>query len=629
MNIITDRIKYFIQQFPPFSLLAQEELEKIVENVTVKYVSSENSIFKQGDEQGEFWYVVRQGSVDLYVDNNDGKTFVDKCEEGDVFGIRSLISGRPYRLTAYCNEECILYQIDKEIFHSLFESDIQFSNFFARGYAQGTAVAKPIEAVQGQFHSFNDLSKIDGRKKVLTAHLEDTIFHIANQMKDHNVGSIVLVNDQNHPLGIITDTDLRNKVVAQQLPTNSPGQEIMSGPVQTIPHGLSMGEMVITMIKTGKHHLVITEDGTINSGIIGIISDHDLMISQGNHPAALIKQIRQVKNLDDLPLIRDKAQELVQNYLESEVSVDLVAGFISEINDQIVRKGIHFGLEKVAQTYPGIESIPFAWLALGSEGREEQLLRTDQDNALVYADGHDEFTEGFLELAKMVNDLLERCGFANCPAEIMAKNTRWNQSLSKWQQDFSTWITKPDPKAIMNTTIFFDYRLVYGNDELVDELNQHLTTLFNKHEIFFNFLAQNALQNPPPIGFFRGFIVEKDGQHKDQFDIKGRAMMPIADIARLLVLHKNIPNVKGTIDRLKAIVQQEPNLEQSIHECIDAYKLYMKVRALSGMKHDDSGRYIHPSELNKLQRQLLKKSFEPIKELQEAIHVRFQLSYFN
>ena len=157
---------------------------------------------------------------------------------------------------------------------------------------------------------------------------------------------------------------------------------------------------------------------------------------------------------------------------------------------------------------------------------------------MVYANGFEQFEKGFLALAEYVNQVLIDCGFEECPADIMARNPKWNQPVEKWQSYFTNWISSPDPQAVMHATIFFDYRRVYGDQSLVEELNNHIAKSIQENEIFLNFLAQNALQNPPPVGFFKGFLLEKDGQHKDQFDIKARAMMPISDMARLLALSK-------------------------------------------------------------------------------------------
>ncbi|MCR9249619.1 MAG: DUF294 nucleotidyltransferase-like domain-containing protein [bacterium] len=629
-NLITDRIKYFLSQFPPFDNLTEEILIEISENITVRYFQEGEFIFKQGEEQGEYWYVVRQGLVSLFADRLGENSHVDKCEEGDIFGIRSLISGNEYRLSAQCEVESLIYQIDKSIFHKLFESHIQFSNYFARGYAMGQAVVRNREeGGQVEIPGLNELSQINSNRNVLTATAEQTIAEAALKMQERNVGSIVVINNDNYPIGIITDTDLRNKVIAAKISSDLPCSNIMSSPVKTIGPGPTSMEVLIEMIKSGAHHLVITEDGTPNSRVAGIVSDHDIMLSQGNHPAALVKQIKNETDISKLSVIRDRVEDLLREYLRFDVSVDLIASLVSQINDEIIRKAVKNGLAKLEQTYPGLSDVPFAFLSLGSEGREEQLLRTDQDNALVYANGFDEFEKGFLALAEHVNQVLIDCGFEECPADIMARNSKWNQPVTKWKSYFTDWISSPDPQAVMHATIFFDYRRVYGDQSLVDELNSHISESIQENEIFLNFLAQNALQNPPPVGFFKGFLLEKDGRHKDQFDIKGRAMMPISDMARLLALSKGIFNNPSTIHRWKEIQKSEPNHQELISEVIESYKVLLKHRADFGLKNKDSGRFINPKDLNKLERQMLKKVFDPITELQEVIKVRYRLAFFN
>ena len=371
----------------------------------------------------------------------------------------------------------------------------------------------------------------------------------------------------------------------------------------------------------------MTEDGTENSPIQGVISDHDVVLAQQNHPASLVKSIKRSNDPKEWKRYRDKTEELLKEYLDQEVKTSLVAALVTKINDTIIEKS----MEKAMDLIPEAKEIDFCWLNLGSEGREEQLLRTDQDNAIVFADSHDNevIQTTLLKLAKEVNSNLVHCGFDECPAFIMASNPKYCQPLSEWKAYFTNWIDTPDPKSVMNTTIFFDYRPGHGNYELANELGHHLVEVIKKKGIYLNFLAQNALQNPPPLSFFNNFLVERSGEHKDEFDIKKRGMMPLSDAARLLLLDHHVTGVQNTVARYQKLASLEPNHKSIFESAADAYEIFMAHRAKNGLKKGDSGRFINLKDLNKLEKQVLKNAFLSIKEVQEIISVRFQQSYFN
>ncbi|MEM9329609.1 MAG: DUF294 nucleotidyltransferase-like domain-containing protein, partial [Bacteroidota bacterium] len=445
----------------------------------------------------------------------------------------------------------------------------------------------------------------------------------AKLMKARRVGSILVVED-GLPIGIVTDTDFRNKVVAEHLPVDQPIASIMSSPVKSIGSQFSFSEVLIKMIRARTHHLVITEDGTHESPAVGMVSDHDIMLAQNNSPSALIRRLAKAEDPKQWAAMRDQAEDIVADYLEKELSIELISNFITEVNDALIERAVQYAIQQV----PKAQAINFCWLSLGSEGREEQLLRTDQDNALLYEGTAEGTHEVMLSVAKHVNDLLEQCGFEECPAEIMARNPSYNLSLDGWRQRFGQWIQSPDPQALLNSTIFFDFRPVYGDRSLAVQLQHALIDLIDQNDIFLNHLAANALQNPPPLSFFKKFLVEKSGKHEDQFDIKKRGMMPLSDMARVLMLQYRIVDVQNTSDRFKRLAKIDSKNRELYHSAGQAHHMMMRIRAKYGLKNKNSGRFIDIESMTKLEKQILKSAFAPIKDLQEMLETRFQLAYF-
>ncbi len=625
-NEIADRIAFFLKDYPPFGYLDYQLLEQLANDLTVRYVEEGEVLFEEGNQGHEQCFVVRQGNILLSRRDGNEVVLIDQCEEGDILGVRSLLTGNPYVLSATCKEESLIYEIEKETFNGLLGAHPKFALFFASGYAAGQAVVRKQEDETSE--SFLRLTEqhVEFSRNVLTCHPDTSIQEAAKWMSERKVGSIVIENDKGFPLGIVTDTDLRNKVVAPALPLKGQIGGIMSSPVATIGSVFTHSELLIHMMRKRVHHLVITEDGSNESKIVGMISDHDVLLSQNNNPAALVKALRKSKVSSDWPVIRDKAEEQVTDFIEKDLSVSLISNFITEINDQLIQNAIEEAIELI----PEARKVPFCWLSLGSEGREEQLLRTDQDNAILFdAKGDFEVSQRImLELANHVNEALISSGFVACPADIMARNPAYCQDITGWENYFSKWIETPEPKALMNATIFFDFRSLYGNSALATHLQEFLIDKLEGHDIFLNHLAANSIQNPPPLGFFKQFLVEKGGEHNEEFDIKKRAMMPLSDAARTLCLQYKQTNIQNTPARFRKLATIDSTNSTLYEECAQAYEILMKIRTKYGLKSGSSGRFVNVESMNKLEKQMLKSAFLPIKEIQRLLAVRFQLAYF-
>lgn len=636
-NTIILRVLDFLKDYPPFSLMARAELLEISRKVVVQYRTPGEVIFRQGAQPGDRIFVVREGAVHLFNEGvGEERQLVEQCDEGDVFGIRPLLAQRPYALTAEAVEETLLYAISIQALQPVLTENPQVAYYLASTFAS--------DAPQGKGRLFlsaghlppdrpllSEIQSIEHSKKPVTSRAGASIQAAARLMTECEVGSIIIVNETNCPVGIITDKDLRRQVATGAVSLTQPASDIMSSPVITLPPQLTVADVQIAMVKNRIHHLCITEDGTDQTPVIGVISEHDLLVLQGNHPAVLIRETLRCKDAGQLRLIREKAEGLLRRYVYQEVSIAFISTVITEVNDAIIVRAIQLAQIAMETEGHGAPPVPFCWLALGSEGRGEQLLRTDQDNALLFedvaADRYPVVKNYFLDLAKRVNDLLHEVGFEYCPAEMMAGNPQWCLSLSEWKRQFTRWIDEPTPKAVMFCTIFFDYRPVFGAVDLAKELTRHIFHQINEQSIFLSFLARDALQNPPPLTFFRNFVVEKSGEHQREFDIKLRAMMPLADAARVLALYAKVSGIHNTFRRFEKMAELEPQNRELYEQAADAYEILMRYRTIQGLKHGDSGRYFDPSELSKMERINLRNSFRPITELQTLLRVRFKLSF--
>ncbi|MEM6316643.1 MAG: DUF294 nucleotidyltransferase-like domain-containing protein [Bacteroidota bacterium] len=638
-NTIPTRIFGFLQNFPPFSLLPKSELMELSEQVIVRYLQPSEVVFKQGEQPSPYLHVVRDGAIHLYREENEEQILVDECDEGDLFGLRPLLAEEAYLLTAKAEEESLLYSIKVDLLKALTKNQPKIAWYLAQNFASG--VSQRLESIdQGRiFHDSTakgdafklvEVQSVNHSKKPVTCSPQTTVQSAAIIMRTKRVGSIIVTDTNLRPQGILTDRDLRNQVVTGDVPLDACVSEIMSQPVITIPPDRSVADVQIAMMQHSIHHLCITENGRVNSPVVGVISEHDLLVIQGNNPAIFIREISRSQSADDLRRIREKAETLLLKYLLQEVSINFISSVMTEVNDALITKAITMSLaEMEAEGHPQPD-IDFCWLALGSEGREEQLLRTDQDNALVFRDvpeaDYPSTKEYFLAFAKKVTVILNHCGFDFCSGDMMASNPNWCLSLSEWKAQFSQWILTPTEQNIMYCSIFFDFRPLFGQIEMSEILANHIFDQLEEGATFLALLAKSALENPVPLTFFRNFVVERGGEHKDEFDIKRRAMMPLADAARLLILAAKQPRINNTFRRFDHLATLEPRNKELFEQAADAYEILIRYRALQGLKNKDSGRYINPSDLTKMERLNLRNSFRPINDLQDLLKVRFRLN---
>ena len=632
-NTIVHRVFEFIRKYPPFSLIDDDTLLEIAAEVKVRYVGPGEVIFNVDDAPGEFVYLVREGSVSLSLKGE----MIDICDEGDLFGVRSMLSGKSYALDSATTAETLLYLVPIAIFSPVLINNSDVAMYFAAGLAGGQTVLRDEdeELKLSDRYQLGEVpavaGMVPGTGGLVTCRKSDTVKTVALLMRQRNIGSMVIVTDEGNPVGIVTDTDLRKKIATGDYSIDATVDNIMSHPVVTVKQGTTLIEMMIVMMARNIHHLCITEDGTAGSKAVGIYSGRDMFLEQANHPAIIVKKIAKTGDISELSDLRDKAEKLLTTYLDQGVAIATIARVITIINDTLINKAISLALDSANEQLedPGLK---FCWLSLGSEGREEQLLRTDVDNAILYQNPSDNKKASakkyFLYIGSYVNKVLMQCGFEKCPADIMASNPEYCLCLDEWQEKFERWISVPHPQALMNSTIFFDFRPVYGDEKLAQDLQGFLVTAIGKGGTFINHLAKNALQNPPPLTFFKNFMVEKGGAHKDEFDIKKRAMMPLADAARVLILSHQQPSVHHTAERFKKLMELEPEKKRLFEEAAMAYEWLMGLRTRFGLLNNDSGRFLPIASLNKIEKQMLRNAFVPIKELQQMMGVRFQLDYF-
>ncbi|MEO8239181.1 MAG: DUF294 nucleotidyltransferase-like domain-containing protein [Flavobacterium sp.] len=634
-NTISHRVADFLKSFPPFNFLHQNDLEKLSEQISIIYKEKDSVIFAENEKTHDSFYVVHKGAIALK--KNQKNDILDMCDEGDIFGLRPLLAQENYIMEARTYEESILYAIPIAVFKPYALENKLVGNFLIESYASNTN--NPYSDIhknklygetgeQGSLSSDKelfDLQPVKYSKKIVTCSPSTTAKEIAKILTKKKVGAILIV-DEMLPIGIITDKDLRNKIVSGDYPITTAAETIMTSPVITYSKKMTVTEAQMAMMKSNISYLCLTKDGTVNTKAVGILSKHDLMVSLGNNPAVLIKALKRTTKVKEIKPIRARIMQLLQGYLDQNIPMTLISKIITELNDACVNRVIDISLEKMHSAPP----VKFAWLALGSQGRDEQMLHTDQDNAIVYENVSEVFRDEtkayFLKLATHINKGLFEIGYDYCPAEMMASNPKWCMSLDEWKNQVHYWINNPGKNEVLLSFIFFDYSLKYGDAEIVSQLSDSIFESVKANPVFYVHLVSGALQSPSPTGFFRQFLVEQDGANKDQFDIKRRALMPLTDAARVLILSHSVKSISNTAERFEKLAELEPQNSELYLSCSYSFKALLKFRTKQGLLHHDSGQFIALESLSKMEKIKLKRTFKTIKELQELISVRFNIS---
>ena len=633
-NTIAERIFDFLKDYPPFNLISKTTLLDIASTVEIEYFEKDTIIFDQNDKPHEHFYIVYEGAVRLYRFIDNQKHNIDICDEGDLFGLRPLIMKENYLMGAAANEETILYGIPINLFNDIILNYPKVSQFLIASFATNTRdpfsdkhkgkLFANISSVQKVENSYAETQSANYSKNPITCSVDTTIQEASIIMTKNIINSIIIAED-NIPLGIITDKDIRTKIGTGLFNINEKVIKIMSSPVITFPEKITVAEAQIALLKHKVSHICITKDGTNESQLVGILAEHDLNILQANNPIFLVREIKNAKDAETLKYIRTKTSQLTKGYLEQEIPIYFITKVVSEINTAITKRIIRLAIKEIGTEPP----VSYAWLAMGSQGRKEQLLMTDQDNALVFenveAAEYPKVKEYFLLLATKVTEKLNIVGFEYCPANIMASNPKWCISLDEWKHQFKDWVKNPNSEKILLSIIFFDFEYIYGNIELYNQMSESVFKYISKKQIFLGFLSKVTLDNPAPLGFFKQFLVEQDGENKDHFDIKSRAIRPLVDAARIFSLHHNL-KVNNTIARFEKLMEVEPQNKDIFESCANAFKILLQFRTSQGLAKNDGGRFVDINNLSKADRLKLKSCFYPLKNIQESLKLRFNVS---
>ncbi|MBN1186651.1 MAG: cache domain-containing protein [Bacteroidales bacterium] len=456
----------------------------------------------------------------------------------------------------------------------------------------------------------------------ISCSINTSIKKVAELMTRNNFNAVLITAESGQHIGIITEGDLRRRVIIKELDYHKPASEIMSAPLISIDEKALFIEAVLSMSKHNVKYLVIRNS---SNEIESIVSADILRKIQFQSHAILLRNINFAGSVDDIKSAHNQLPQLIKALIDNGMSSKNVNRVMTMVSDAITKKLIEFALQEM-----GDPPVPFAFVALGSEGREEQTLKTDQDNAIIFedvsAENIDHVTKYFLKLGDTICTWLNQTGYVYCPGNIMAKNPKWCQSLTIWKNYFTTWISESTPQALLELNIFFDFRAIYGDLNLCKELNNHIDELIAIHPPFLLHMTENTLLYKPPLGILGNILVKDTDEKKHAMDIK-ESMVPLVSLARTYALKYKI-HESNTIQRLELLYKQKVFQPSTFKDMIDAYKFLMQLRLKHQANQMDAGKnpdnLILPNILTTVEVSLLKKVLSGITKLQSMLSYDFK-----
>ena len=638
MNVIAERIADFLKQYPPFNNLSFEELTIVATSIRVVNIEKHKTLFRINDHLHDSFYVVASGVINLSVISDAEETLLNKCVEGDVFGLRPFFAKNNYMMTAKAREESVVYAIPIDIFRPFVAKNAEVLNFLLESFAnnsnnpddhqnKGKLLSDQVvyTGPQTEMQYFQSLAY---NRMPLKSTVTATVKDVAQLMTDNLLDSVVIIDSYHHPVGIVTDNDMRSKIATGRFPITATIDKIMSAPVLAVPENVSLAEAQLLILKHNVSHLCVTQDGSDQSEIKGIISQNDLIVAQASNPGVLIKEIKRSQDNKDLKKIRAKLSDMIQTSMAKNIPLSHIANIAGEINLALIKRSVELAILDL-----GSPPARFAWISIGSQGRKEQLLLTDQDSILVFedvaAEKYRDVKDYFLKLAKKATATLEKIGYTPCPNGHMASNILWCKSLTDWIKQYDNWINTPGEKSNEISSIFFDCEIAFGEPKIEEAINDAIFKNASRNNLFFDYLGNDALRKPAPLSFFKKFNVEEEGPNENKFDIKTKALMPLIDCARLFTLSMNIRGINNTYLRFKQLAMTDPKYSEIYLNGAEAFLTLSKIRTSEGLKNESDGQFINIEELSKVDREKLKNALAPMKDLEELIKDRFQLTQFS
>lgn len=610
MDIEVSEVVDFLAQHSPFRELPLDARRALAQQLTMGYFRRGTTIIELG-ARNDTLYLIRSGAVDLVEEHG---VLIDRNAAGETFGSLSLMGESPSPYRARAIEDTLVLRLGREQFLHLYETHDAVRDYFAP--RQRGRLRRASETLQASADPILRLSARDlFTRSPVTASPTTSIRDAAQLMTAERVSALLLTTDDGRLSGIVTDRDLRSRVVAQGVEVSSPVGEVMTTDPVVVAADTRAFELLMVMTSRGVHHLPVVAEGKP----VGLVSAGDLMRLETANPVFLVGDIARQSGVEGVADVVGRSPKLAAQLLARGASAEDVSQVLTAVQDAATSRLIQLAAHELGPA-PG----PWCWVALGSQARRESSLGSDQDHAIVVADGTD--PAWCRALAERVVAGLEACGYPRCPGEAMA--TKWCLTLADWVAQFGRWLSAPESGAILHTQIFFDMRPVYGDAQLAEGLRSTVVQRARSATRYLGHLAAMAVRREPPLGFFRGFVVERSGEHSGALDIKSGGLHGIIELVRTLALSQGLHQV-GTAARIEALRGAGQFTDDAAADLVDAFNFLNELRIRHHVEDGARDNYVSPEHLTPAARRHLRDAFGVIQSAQRTLSYQFQTHRMN
>ena len=604
----------FLRAHPPFDALEPAEVARVAAIAEREVLPAGTTIFAEGDERVSHLRVIRSGAVEIVA----GGRLLDLLGEGELFGHSSMLSGFPAGFEARALEDTVCYRIPADVAEELLAAP-EGLRFVARSLLEAPTDLHELAREPSRNLADQPISTVVRGEPVVCG--PQTTIRQAAELMTAARQTAVVVDLGDGGLGIVTDRDLRTRVLAAGLGGDAAVSEAMSAPAYTSGPDRPAGEVLLALLDRGFGHCpVVTARGTV----LGVVDDMDLVAVRTRSSFYLRERIAQARSVSEVTVVAGELRPMVISLFDAHADAANVMAVYAVAVDALTRR-----LLELESARSGAASVDFAWLALGSQARREALPSSDVDSAIAWFGDGDEadcaaIQEQLLATAGQVVAALERCGLRIDENGVNASAAPFVRSVESWQKVARSWIEDPtQEKALILASVLVDSRPVWGvhtGTPVADTFQ-----LAPDNPGMLRLLARFALSHRPPTGFVRGLLVDHTGEHRGQLDLKHGGALPIAALARWGAMAAGV-TIASTVERLRAAADAGVLTGPDAHTLSDAFQLINNLRLehqvqqlRAGGEPDD---YIDPRELSGLMRSQLKEAFRAVTSVQKRVNAQ-------
>lgn len=597
----------------PFPEMTAADRQRLLANAKASYHAPRESLIAANSRADECWIVVG-GRV--RGERGDG-TSIGALEltVGEMFPIGALLTARPVISHFFAEDEVFALRIPSKDFlaavarsHALADfCDRRLTYLLERSRRALQASYATEGSAEQQLPRF--LSNLI-RQSPITVDTSVSIRNSLYAMQNKAIGSMVVVDELRKPIGILTERDIIPRVVLANVDIDAPMISIATKPVATLSTRATAVDAALLMAERGFRHVVVVDD---TGAIAGIVSERDLFALQRHTLTGVSGAIGRANSVAQLAVCASDARQLARNLIAQGVESLTMTRFVSRLNDQIAQR-----LISLAAAQHNLGENELCWIALGSEGRHEQTISTDQDNALIVGDHTNRATVA--AFARQVNDALAQCGFPLCKGNIMASNPELALDAGAWQTRFVEWIDRGDPQSLLQANIFFDMRAIWGNVQFARSLQATILSAAANNQRFLKQLADNALATEPPLNWLGNLSATDEINGRQVVDLKRFGVRPFVDAARVLALAHEVV-ATNTIERLHALAEKGKVKASEVREWTDAFGFLQSLRLRAQEKNQlpDSPNAVAIDALSPMDARILKECFRQARKLQQRL----------